>query len=44
MKLDEKNETLADVITNGKVDYYWSKDENIGKNAKNGYIFCTKND
>ena len=44
MKIDENNETLADAITHGKVEYYWSKEESIGKNAKNGFIFCTKND
>ena len=40
MKIAEKNETLADVITHGKVDFLRSKD--IGKNEKENRCNLTR--
>ena len=42
MKIDEKNETLADVITHGKVEFYWNKDESIGEKCKKRVHFLYK--
>ena len=38
MKIAEKNDTLADVITHSKVDNCWSKDEGIGEMQKTGAV------